>query len=181
VSHRWAKESVDDVDKSASFVGNAPPRRSTELLGAFSMRAETWEPLDGICGPCDRIAFSYIPHGSATVHMSFSGTAGGPPRDLLLRFTQVIVLSGEDECPGGFVPAPAIKSLPKIGGGDHPTWTFPLLKIVDSEPLKQYQSMRPQNLPIAHFFMISLDNLVHVIASSDVHAAWCNVHPVASA
>lgn len=114
--------------------------------------------------------------------MTFAGTAGGPPRDLILRFKQVIVLSGEDECPGGFVPAPAVKSLPKLGHGDHPTWTFPLLKIVDSEPLKQYQLMRPSNQPLAHFFMISMDNLVHVIASTEVDAAWSTpIHPGASA
>ncbi len=30
---RWAKETVDDGDKSVSIFGNAPPRRSTESLG----------------------------------------------------------------------------------------------------------------------------------------------------
>lgn len=134
------------------------------------MHAEVWEPIEGICGPCDHIAFSYTPVHAAAVHMTFAGAAGGPPRELILRFKQVVVLSGEDEAPGGFVPAPAINSLPKLGRGDHPTWTFPLLKIVDSGPLNQYQLMRPTAL--AHFFMISMDNLVHVIASAEVDAAW---------
>ncbi len=134
------------------------------------MHAEVWEPIDGIYGPCDHIAFSYIPVHAAAVHMTFAGTAGGPPCELILRFKQVVVLSGEDEAPGGFVLAPAINSLPKLGRGDHPTWTFPLLKILGSESLKQYQLMRPY--PIAHFFMISMDNLVHVIASTEVEATW---------
>jgi hypothetical protein len=134
------------------------------------MHAEIWEPIGGITGPCDHIAFSYFPVHAATVRMTFAGISGGLHRELILRFKQVVVLSGEDEAPGDFVPAPPIKSLPKLGRGDHPTWTFPLLKIVDSQPLKQYQLMRPS--AIAHFFMISMDNLVHVIASAEVSAAW---------
>jgi hypothetical protein len=70
--------------------------------------------------------------------MRFGGIAGGPPRDLILKFAQVIVLSGEEKCPGGFVPAPAAQSLPKLERGDHPSWTFPLLKLLDSEPLTSY-------------------------------------------
>jgi len=134
------------------------------------MHAEIWEPIEGICEPCDHIAFSYIPSHAAEIRMTFAATAGGNPRELILRFTQVVVLSGEDEAPGEFVPAPATSSLPKLGRGAHPTWTFPLLKIVDSEPLRNYQLMRPQK--IAHFFMVSLDNLVHVIAGAEVDAAW---------
>ena len=144
------------------------------------MYAEIWEPIEGICEPCDNIAFSYVPLHAAEICMTFAASAGGGPRKLVLRFKQVVVLSGEDEAPGGFVPAPAINSLPKLGRGAHPTWTFPLLKIVDSEPLKNYQLMRPYE--IAHFFMVSLDNLVHVIAGAEVDAAWNTlIRPVASA
>jgi hypothetical protein len=134
------------------------------------MHAEIWEPIEGICEPCDHIAFSYIPLHAAETRMTFAATAGDGPRELILRFKQVVVLSGEDEAPGGFVPAPAINSLPKLGRGAHPTWTFPLLKVVDSDALKNYQLMRPQK--IAHFFMVSMDNLVHVIASAEVDAVW---------
>jgi hypothetical protein len=134
------------------------------------MHAEKWEPIHGICEPCDHIAFSYIPLHAAEIRMTFAATADGRPEELILRFKQVVVLSGEDEAPGGFAPAPAVNSLPKLGRGAHPTWTFPLLRIVDSEPLKNYQLMRPQK--IAHFFMVSMDNLVHVIASAEVDAAW---------
>jgi hypothetical protein len=136
------------------------------------MHAKMWEPIEGICEPCDHIAFSYIPLHAAEICMTFAATAGGSPRELILRFKQVVVLSGEDEAPGGFVPAPATNSLPKLGRGAHPTWTFPLLEIVDSEPLRNFQLMRPHK--IAHFFMLSMDNLVHVIASAEVDAAWNN-------
>ena len=59
------------------------------------MRAEKWEPIDGIDRPCAQISFSYSPVHTATVSMRFDGLASGPPRDLILKFRQVIVLSKE--------------------------------------------------------------------------------------
>jgi hypothetical protein len=138
------------------------------------MRAEVWEPIDGICGPCGQISFSYIPVHTATVLMTFSGIAGGPPRGLTLKFKRVIVLCGEEECPGGFVPTP--KPLPKLGRGDHPNFTFPLLKFVDSEPLKQYDLIFHQkDKPLAHFYLISFHNLVQVIADAEAEATWSSL------
>jgi len=142
------------------------------------MRADMWEPVDGIDGPCDHIGFFYKPNHTATVSMTFAGSAGRPARILILRFHVVIVLTGEDECPGDFVPAPAIPTLPKLRRGEHPSYTFPLLKMVDSKPLNQYQLMYPQ--PLAHFFLISMDNLVQVISSADVDATWSAENPSGS-
>jgi hypothetical protein len=110
--------------------------------------------------------------------MQFAGVAGRHVRELILKFRTVVVLCGENEAPGGIVPAPAISSLPKLGRGEHPSWTFPLLRLIDSPPLKQYQLMYPMLL--AHCFLISLDNLVHVIASADVEAAWNSETPSGS-
>ncbi len=141
------------------------------------MHAEVWEPLAGIDGPCDHIAFCYAGQ-TATVSMQFAGVAGRHVRELILKFRTVVVLCGENEAPGGIVPAPAISSLPKLGRGEHPSWTFPLLRLIDSPPLKQYQLMYPMLL--AHCFLISLDNLVHVIASADVEAAWNSETPSGS-
>jgi hypothetical protein len=135
------------------------------------MRAEAWEPIAGINGPSGQISFSYVPAHTATVRMTFAGLAGGPPRGLTLKFKRVVVLCGEEECPGGFSPTP--KLLPKLGRGNHPNYTFPLLRFVDSEPLKQYdQIFHQKDQPLAHFYLISLHNLVHVIASGDVGATW---------
>jgi hypothetical protein len=148
--------------------------RSGLVLRELVTHAEAWEPIDGISGPCDQIAFSYAPAPdySATVIMTFAALAGKRSRELILRFKHVIVLTSEDEAPGGFVPAPEIKSLPKLGRGDNPNWTFPLMKLINSEPLRQYQMMRPPNPPLAHFFLVSMDNLVHVIACAEVEARW---------
>lgn len=135
------------------------------------MHAEIWEPIDGISGPCGQILFSYVRAHTATVTMTFDGIAGAPGRDLILSFERVVVLCSEEECPGGFVPLP--KGLPQLARGDHPTWTFPLLRLVDSEPLKQYELIfHRDSQPMAHFCLISLHNLVQVIASADVTATW---------
>jgi hypothetical protein len=133
------------------------------------MRAEKWEPVNGIEDPIDHIDFSYNLASKATVSIAFAASESSA-RTLILRFTHVIVLAGEDEAPGGFIAAPAAQSLPKLERGRHPSWTFPLLRLLDSAALKQYQMMRPQQL--AHFYLVSLHNLVHVIASADVDASW---------
>jgi hypothetical protein len=48
---------------------------------------------------------------------------------------------------------PTVQSLPRLERGDHPSWTFPLLKLLDSAPLNQYQMIfhqRPPNFVCAH-------------------------------
>lgn len=141
----------------------------TSVINGPVMHAERWEPVDGIDAPIDHIDFSYSSLSNAAVTIAFLGSAGSA-RTLALRFTHVIVIAGEDEAPGGFVAAPAAQSLPKLERGSHPTWTFPLLRLLESPPLNHYQMMRPQ--PLAHFYLVSLHNLVHVIASADVAASW---------
>jgi hypothetical protein len=141
------------------------------------MRAEAWQPVDGISGPCDTIAFSYGPPQRATVVMSFTDSKGANVRELVLKFKELVVLTGEDEAPGGFVQTPDLGSLPKLPrdvevAWDRPAYTFPLMRLFDSKPLRQYQMMRPPDPPLAHFFLVSFDNLVHVIASSEVEARW---------
>jgi hypothetical protein len=44
VQLRWAKEKVDDVDKSASLADNAPPRRPTESLAPLFTSQEAIMP-----------------------------------------------------------------------------------------------------------------------------------------
>jgi hypothetical protein len=134
------------------------------------VRAEKWEPISDIDGPSDGISFSYSSGvGTATVSMSFS-EGGRSSRNLILQFRDIVVLAGEDEAPGEFIEAPPVQSLPRLEHGLHPNWTFPLMKLLDSKPLNQYQLMRPTKL--GHFFLVSIDNLVHVIASVNVNASW---------
>lgn len=95
--------------------------------------------------------------------MTFDDIAGGAARGLTLKFKRVVVLCGEEECPGGFVPIP--KPLPKLGRGSHPNYTF--------RAAKQYELIfHRKDQPMAHFCLISFHNLVQVIASADVEANW---------
>jgi len=125
--------------------------------------------VEGIDSPCEEISFSYVRDDTATLVMKFSRVGGD--RLVTLQFTRVVVLCAEEECPGGFIPLPG--PLPKLGRGVQPGWTFPLLKLVDSEALAQYDAIfHRKNQPLAHFCLISLHNLVQVIASADVKAVW---------
>jgi hypothetical protein len=135
------------------------------------MRAEVWEPVDGITGPSGQVSFSYVPAHTATVRMTFAGLESGPPRVLTLKFSRVLILRGEEECPGGLLPTP--EPLPILGRGNYPSYTFPLLRFVESELLQQYEAIfHKVDQPLAHFCLISLHNLVQVIASGTVGATW---------
>jgi hypothetical protein len=50
---RWAKEGIDDWDKSVSFCVDATPRRSTSSLDAISARTNNASPGIGIFAGCD--------------------------------------------------------------------------------------------------------------------------------
>jgi hypothetical protein len=106
----------------------AAARRSTLTLGESAMHAEMWEPIEGICEPCDHISFSYIPLHAAEIRMTFAASAGGGPRELILRFKHVVVLSGEDEAPGGFVSAPCDKFASETGVRRSPDMDIPSFK-----------------------------------------------------
>jgi hypothetical protein len=82
-------------------------------------------------------------------------------RTLSLRFTQVIALRYEDECPG-FDPLP--KELPML----KPGVTFPLLKIEESEWAKQWAMYNN----LVHLALISSDDLVQLVANPEVDARW---------
>jgi hypothetical protein len=84
-------------------------------------------------------------------------------RRLSLRFTQVIAVRHEDECPG-YDPLP--KDLPKLAGQ---IWTFPLLTILGST-WKQQWDFQPQQRQ--HFALISAGDLVQIVASPEVEAKW---------
>jgi hypothetical protein len=87
------------------------------------------------------------------------GAAGA--RKLSLEFTRVIAFHFEDDCPGNF---PLPRELPKL----RPGLTFPLLKIENSRWLSQW----PMWPDLAHFVLLSLDDLVQLIAHPTVQARW---------
>ena len=86
-------------------------------------------------------------------------------RDLELHFSRVIALHYEDDCPGNF-PMPA--NRPRLNA----EYMFPLLKIEGS----LWGAQWPMWPKLVHFALISLDDIVHVFADSDVRAKWVDRH-----
>jgi hypothetical protein len=85
------------LDKSASLVDGATPRRSTSLLDVMATRCAIWEPIPGIATRCADISFRYEAPNSLHVLMRFSNVAEGPTQDLALEFSGPILLRWEDE------------------------------------------------------------------------------------
>ena len=119
--------------------------------------AVTWEPVSGIDGLFGSISFAYGPDDGRSVLVTMHGA-----RNLHLRFTGAIALRFEDDCPG-FDPLP--NPLPML----RPGVTFPLLKIEHSQWLSQWH---PVHSGLVHFALLSLDDLVQLIAKPSVDAHW---------
>jgi len=53
-------------------------------------------------------------------------------------------------------------------------WVFPLQKIEDSELLREHRSVRELGSAprLAHYFLISMNDLVHVVAHETATAEW---------
>ena len=102
--------------------------------------------------------------------MHFSQTTGLPNRDLLLTFNGVLSLLWELEGPGvSAMP----RNLPRCTRPEWKAWTFPLLQVTGSEWLGQYQSIYPATpTPLAHFLLVSTNDLVQLVARADAIAQW---------
>jgi hypothetical protein len=133
-------------------------------------RCVKWEPVPGIQSHCGAISFNLDSRDELTVRMHFS-----LERDLLLKFPGVIALQWEEE---SFCMILLPRPWPQIGAGDYPTWTFPLLQVEHSAWLAEYQAgfpVRPGTERRVHFALVSLDDLVHILALPEVSASWVDV------
>ena len=136
-------------------------------------RAIIWEPTAGIDSPCAAIAFRYDPPDELQVRMYFSRVNGGPNQDLEVLFKGVIGIRWSDEFHGSIVyqaPRPA----PKCRDSRWANWVFPLLRVSESSWLATYQALPGTELR-EHFTLISMDDLLEVIALPDVEARWVPV------
>ena len=135
-----------------------------------SERCVRWEPVPGIQSACADISFQLDSRDQLTATMHFSHMHGQPKRDLSLRFAGVVALRWVQE---SFDVIHLPKPWPQVGSGAQPTWTFPLLQIQHSTWLAEHQSA---NSPAAegriHFALISLNDLVHILAFPDVECKW---------
>jgi len=119
-------------------------------------QAFAWHPVPDINDGFGSISFSCESNRSRTMLVTMNGA-----RKLQLRFTRVIAFQFEDDCPGNFkLPAP----LPRLDA----KWVFPLLRVDDSAWHRQWP-MWPE---LAHYVLLSLDDLVQLIALPTVEARW---------
>ena len=120
----------------------------------MSSRVSKWHPVSDLDRPFERIGFSF--EGDALLVRMIGA------RTLVLRFSGVVALRFEQECPGvDFLPLP----LPSLG----PSQTFPLLVVERSQWLEPF---RPIYRDVAHFALVSGDHLMQVLAKASVTALW---------
>ena len=131
-------------------------------------RSVKWEPVSGIQSACADISFALDARDELTARMHFSFMKGQPARDLLLKFAGVVSVQWEEEA-FGMILLP--KPWPQIEAGDHPTWTFPLLQIENSAWLADYRQI-PAGEGRVHFALVSLNDLLHVLALPEVTVSW---------
>jgi hypothetical protein len=126
-------------------------------------RASAWYPVPDINDGFGSISLSYEARVSNEPRSVLIVMNGG--RTLSLRFTAVIALHFEDDCPGNF-PLPPRR--PRLNAD----FMFPLLKIENSRWAAQW----PMWPNLTHYALLSLDDLVHLIAGPTVLAHWEGGH-----
>ena len=85
------------------------------------------------------------------------------PRILVLRFSGVVALRFEQECPN--FDFPAVQLCPML----RPSQTFPLLLVEGSKLLEQFSPIYGE---ILHFGMVSSEHLLQILAKPKVEAHW---------
>lgn len=134
------------------------------------MHCSIWQPAQDVVGPCAELSFSYSEREDARVTMHFSLQPGLPNRDLSLRFHGMVAMLWELEGPGvSALP----RNLPKCTASQWRNWTFPLVSVEGSDWLAQYQAIYPHgSVPLAHYLLISMNDVLQLIARRDVFAEW---------
>lgn len=135
------------------------------------MKATVWHPVHGIEGPCSDISFNRLLGGGLEVTMHFGLVNGLPNRDLRLSFQSAFALHWEEESPG-FCPRP--ENMDKCASPNWNQWVFPLQRVEGSELLDEHRGIREVRggHKVAHFLLISMNDLLHVIARDAVSVAW---------
>jgi hypothetical protein len=118
-------------------------------------RVTKWQPITGIDSSFGSISYSFD-HDVACVRMHGA-------RTLVLRFSGVVALRFEQECPG--IDFPAVGLLPML----RPAQTFPLLFVEGSRWHEEFSLVYKD---ILHFALVSSDHLLQVLARAEVGARW---------
>ena len=102
--------------------------------------------------------------------MHFSRVKDGRKDDLELRFSGLTAMRWADECFGSIVDTKKMP-LPRCRAGQWAGWTFPLLIVGDSTWIASYQDP-PIVKGRRHFYLVSMNALVDVLALPNVEARW---------
>jgi hypothetical protein len=135
------------------------------------MKASIWQPVSGIVGPCADIGFARSREDTLVMTMHFSLVTGLPDKDLRIQFTGALAMHWENECPG-FYPIP--QDMVKCSDPQWAQWVFPLQRVEGSDLLREFSGVYEigSGPRLAHFLLLSMNDLVHVIAKTEVVAEW---------
>jgi hypothetical protein len=140
-----------------------------------SVVAVRWEPVTGVDWPCADILFAYSPPDALHVRMRFSNVVGVREADLVLEFSGAIAAQWESES-FGLISLPDL--LPKCRSPRWDTWTFPLLRIDNSEWLATYHARNPFGAEgRCHYVIVTMNDLLHVLARPTLEATWASPLP----
>jgi hypothetical protein len=107
--------------------------------------------------------------------MHFSRTRGAPALDLELQFSHPVALRWIDEA-YAYGSIPDSSSLPTLDAAPFArTWTFPLLKVVESSWL-QTLGHAMDVARLEHFVLVAMNDVLHVAANAAVTARWTRSH-----
>ncbi len=138
-------------------------------------RAVKWHPRPEVHVPCADISYTWTaPERRLSVLMHFSAVVGGLTDDLKLVFDNVLAATWEDES-YGLIGSPA--KLPKCASPDFSSYTHPTLIVQDSTWARKYADQKypahdAGRKRLVHYYLVSLNDLLHVLAESDPTASW---------
>ena len=144
-------------------------------------RAIKWMPKPEIDFACADISFSWVSEKDArlVVLMHFSRIVGGFSKDLEIVFDSPFAVKWESES-FGLIDSPGV--LPRCSGAKFHIYTHPTLVVKHSKWAAQYAANRyaksdPAQNKVVHYFMLSLNDLLHVLAESEPEASWVLSEP----
>jgi hypothetical protein len=106
--------------------------------------------------------------------MHFSRVVQGLENDLEIIFRDPWAIQWEEES-FGLIDSP--EKLPKCTGKHFSDWTHPTLIIEgskwrDSYVNSRYDAMEARDSSVTHFFLVSMNDLLHVLAEPDPETKW---------
>jgi hypothetical protein len=129
-----------------------------------------WYPLEMSSQPCADISFRRIGSTAIEVTMHFSRVAGGMGQDLRLLFNEALGFRWMEELPYAMA-GEALPTLPKCADPQWSSWTAPLLVSDDSRWVTDVAG-HPVFASARHFLMISMNEVVEVLAKPSIVATW---------